>query len=154
DEFGVVVTDVEGPAGLGGGAALPVRASPAAGSEAGAALGGDRDSVAAGAGGGAGLVVDDEVVAVEPARDRGAQGDGFDGGPVAGPADRDADLPGPVGGVGEHLQAGFLALQQGRAGGAVTGVGRGERAGGDQPGLGFDRHVCLVAVPVGADALV
>jgi hypothetical protein len=79
---------VQGPAMFGGGAALPKRASVAAEAEAGAALGGDGHGASAGTGRDAGVVVDDEVVAVEPAGDRSSQRDRFDRSPVAGPAER------------------------------------------------------------------
>jgi len=42
---------------------------------------------------------------------------------MAGVSERSTDLAGPVGGVGQHLQAGRLAVEQPDAGGAVTGVG-------------------------------
>ena len=66
--------------------------------------------VAGGAGRGAGAVVDDEVVAVEPAGDRRvAAGSALITASCSRAAQLDADLAGAVGGVGEDLQARLLA---------------------------------------------
>lgn len=153
-EFGVVGTHLQGAPGLVAGASLAVRTAPADRAESDGPGRGDGPGVARGAGGRAGPVVDREVVAVEPAGDCPAQWDCFDGGVVAAPTELDADLAGAVGGVGKDLQTPFLAVQERHAGGAVAGVGRGKHARSDEPGLGLDRDVSLVAVAVVAAGLV
>ena len=109
------------------------------------------------AGGSAGGVVDHEVVSVELVGFQlgvAAQWDRLDRSGVASGVERGADLAGSVGGVGQDLQAGVFIGEQFDAGGAVTGVGRGQGGGGDKAGVGLDGNVSLVAVSVGADALV
>jgi hypothetical protein len=73
DEGGVVLADVEGASGLAGGAALTECAAVADRPplvSTSHETSGDGSGVSGGAGRGSVAVIDDEVVAVEPARDR------------------------------------------------------------------------------------
>src|SRR5438445_9434912 len=67
-ELGVVLADAQDATVFGGGASLAERAVGAADAEGGVPFGRDGDGVPGGAGGGASVVVDDEVVTIEPAR--------------------------------------------------------------------------------------
>jgi hypothetical protein len=62
--------------------------------------------------------------------------------------EREARTSRPIGAVGEHLETGLLTVQERDPGLAVVGVGRSEGGGGDDPGLGLDGDVRLVAVAV------
>ncbi len=146
DELGVVFTDAEHATVLGGGAAFADGTTAAAKPEGRAAVGRDGDGVAGWTGCGAGLVIDAEVVAVEPAGDRFAERDRLDRHAMSATVELDSHLCGPVGGVGEDLQTAFLLIEQRQACRAARSVGSGEHAGVDTPGLGFDRSVSPVSV--------
>ena len=69
------------------------------------------------------ILVDDEVVAVEAAGHRWAEWDRFDRLVMPRGTERGAGLAAAVGGVGEHLQAGFLIGEELDTGRAVRSVG-------------------------------
>ena len=100
------------------------------------------------------VVIDAEVVAVEPAGDRSSHRDRLDHRVVTSAAELGSGVAAAVGGVGVDLTTGRLIVEQRDAGRAVTSVGRRERGAGDDPSVGFDGDMGLVAVAVFAAALV
>src|SRR6185312_14106091 len=69
-------------------------------------------------------------------------------------AELGADLTRSIGRIRQHLQAWFLTGEQLNNGGPVASVRRRQRALRNDPGFGFDRDVCLVAIAIFTDALV
>ena len=121
--------------------------------ETGAAAGGDLHSDAGGAGDGPGILVDVEVIERVAVLDGGPQRRRLDHRGHVPVLQVVAQLAGAVRGIAEHLGAGGLVVQQFGCRFGVTGVAGGELAVGDQPGVGLDRDVRLVAIPVGVAGL-
>jgi hypothetical protein len=115
-----------------------------------------RDGDAVGAGDGASGVVDREVVAMElvGAQVRVAgQWPRLDHRGVTSSSESGRS-PDPYAESARTCTPGSSAEEQVDAGRAVTGVGGGEIAGSDQPGVGFDRDVGFVAVAIVRPGLV
>ena len=135
-------------------AARAQRAVRASRTEIGVALGGHRDDVTGRTGDGCAVLVDDEVVALEAARNRARARVGFDGALMTAAFERRQGLARAVSGVGENLETGLLILQQFDARGSVGEVRGGESGTGDQTGFGLDHQVSLETVAVDTARLV
>jgi hypothetical protein len=111
----VVGADLQALAVGVGGATLTQWAAATGGSEHSPARGGDASGDSRGAGRDAVSVVDQEVVDGEPARNRWANGCGFDHIDVAALGESGAELSGAVCRIGQHPYRGVLGLEQSRS---------------------------------------
>ena len=133
------------------GPAAGSRRRPRRKSRSGAA---DRAGQPVGAGRGAGGVVDGEVVDGEPARDGRASRGGFDQIGMAALGQFGAEFPGAVSRIGQHphrcsspsssCQPGACFADRLPVGAQAAGLG--QRAVGDDPGVGLDRQMGLEPV--------
>ena len=141
-------------ASLGLGAAPPERAGGAVLGESGAPALVDRDGDSPGAGDRASGFVDLEVIEGVATPAGAVQRHRFDGRCHLVLLEVLTQFAGAVGGVTEHLGAGWLAVEKARCRNGIAGVAGRELGGRDDAGLGLGGEMCLVAVPVGVLGLV
>ena len=111
DELRVVKREAEVAPVAGRRAARAQGAVRASRTEIGVALGGHRDDVTGRTGDGCAVLVDDEVVALEAARNRARARVGFDGALMTAAFERRQGLARSVSADGEDLETGLLILQ-------------------------------------------